>query len=82
MAWIGSILLAVCAFPQVVVTVRDGKCDQLSLSFLLLWLAGEVLLVFHSINIHDVALYFNYTVNASLVLILLKYKVRPRVSSR
>lgn len=78
MAWAGSILLAICAFPQVVKTVKEGHCEQLSWLFLLSWFVGEILLVFHSMDIGDVALFFNYSFNSALIVILLHYRISPR----
>ncbi|MBN2635032.1 MAG: PQ-loop repeat-containing protein [Prolixibacteraceae bacterium] len=79
--WIGNILFAVCAIPQVAKTFRTKSVKDLSIIFLWMWFAGE-LLTFVYIVIGDmetssfhIPLYFNYVVNIFLAcfLIFAKY---------
>ncbi len=39
--WIGSILLAVCAFPEVWTAIKTKKCN-LNVWTIVLWLVGEI----------------------------------------
>ena len=67
--WIGNIMFAICAIPQVIKTFRSKSVQDLSVLFLWLWLFGE-LLTFAYILVGDMEtgishfpLYFNYVVN-------------------
>ncbi len=79
--WMGSILFAICALPQVIHTFKTKKTDDLSELFLWLWFWGEVFTLCY-IFIDDIAsqnyhipLYFNYLFNLLLLfyLIFAKY---------
>lgn len=78
--WIGNILFAICGIPQVIKTFRTKSAKDLSLLFLWLWLAGEVL-TFIYIFIGDLEtgtlhlpLYFNYVVNIFMACFLVYAK--------
>jgi uncharacterized protein with PQ loop repeat len=78
--WIGNILFAVCGIPQVIKTFRTKSAKDLSVLFLWLWLAGELLTFMYIINsdletgtVHF-PLYFNYIVNIFMALFLLYAK--------
>jgi len=79
--WMGSILFAICALPQVIHTFKTKKTDDLNELFLWLWFLGEILTLCY-IFIDDTAtknyhipLYFNYIFNILLLfyLIFAKY---------
>jgi uncharacterized protein with PQ loop repeat len=79
--WIGSLLFAICALPQVVHTFKTKKTDDLSEIFLWLWFWGEIFTLSY-ILVDDIAnknyhvpLYFNYLFNLILLfyLIFAKY---------
>ena len=78
--WIGAILLAICAVPQVIKTWRTKKADDLSWLFLLFWLFGEILTLAYIItddvllNITHFPLYLNYLFNIVLVFYLVYAK--------
>ena len=78
--WIGNILFAICGIPQVIKTYRTKSARDLSILFLWLWFAGE-LLTFTYIIIGDIEtgqahfpLYFNYIVNIAMASFLLYAK--------
>lgn len=78
--WIGNILFAICGIPQVIKTYRSKSTKDLSVLFLWLWFAGE-LLTFIYIIIGDsetvtfhFPLYFNYIVNIFMAGYLLYAK--------
>ena len=78
--WIGNILFAICGIPQVIKTYRSKSAKDLSLLFLWLWFAGE-LLTFIYIVVGDIEtdsfhlpLYFNYMVNIFMASFLLYAK--------
>ncbi len=78
--YIGAILFAFCAVPQVIKTWKTKRARDLSWLFLLFWLFGEVLTLIY-IGIDDVIhqlthipLYLNYAFNIILVLYLVYAK--------
>jgi len=76
-AWIGSILLAVCAVPQAIKSFKEKNADSLSIWFLGLWSSGEVLLLIYTWHLRDWALAFNYFANTALLMIIIRYKIWP-----
>jgi len=78
--WIGAILFAICAVPQVIKTWKTKKADDLSGLFLLFWLFGELFTFTYIIvddvilNITHFPLYVNYFFNTLLVIYLLYAK--------
>lgn len=76
LAWVGCILLATCALPELVRTLRTKKCS-LTWGFLLMWLFGEIftLLPVLSRNL-GAFLVFNYSLNVVIIFILCYYKVK------
>ncbi|RUT79582.1 PQ-loop repeat-containing protein [Ancylomarina longa] len=85
--WIGSLLFAICALPQVIHTFKTRKTDDLNELFLWLWFWGEVFTFTYIIiddlasNIHHIPLYFNYIFNLILLFYLLfakyTYNTKP-----
>lgn len=78
--WIGNILFAICGIPQVIKTYRSKSAKDLSVLFLWLWFAGE-LLTFIYIVVGDAEtatfhfpLYFNYMINIFMASFLLYAK--------
>jgi uncharacterized protein with PQ loop repeat len=78
--WTGNILFAICGFPQVIKTFRSKSVNDLSLLFLWLWFAGEILTFVYIVvgdlktAIFHFPLYFNYIVNIFMVCFLLYAK--------
>jgi uncharacterized protein with PQ loop repeat len=71
--YIGVLLLTMCAIPEVYKTITTEQCD-LSWSFLLMWLFGEVFTFFYvftkSEHVKLSALMFNYGINIILLIVL------------
>ena len=73
----GATLLALCALPEVISSVRKGYCGA-SEGLLWVWQLGEVLtFIYVLITNPDVFLLANYGTNIALIFILLYYKYRP-----
>ena len=78
--WIGNILFAICGIPQVIKTYKTKSAKDLSLLFLWLWLAGELLTFVYIVNgdmetgsLH-IPLYFNYIANIIMACFLIYAK--------
>ena len=78
--YLGGLLLAICGIPEVIRTIKDGRC-HLGWPFLLLWFWGEVLMEVYSIELWDYPLMFNYSANIVLVGIMLYYKIKTKWDS-
>jgi len=76
--YIGATLLALCALPEVYITVTTGE-TALSWAFLLMWFVGEVTALIYIIGkmkeVDLLPLLFNYGVNTICLMILLWYKI-------
>ena len=89
MGWMGSILFAICALPQVVHTYKTRKVDDLNELFIWLWFLGEVFTFWYIIvddinnKIYHIPLYFNYLFNLIMVfyLIYAKYRYNSKPTS-
>lgn len=78
LAWTGSILLACCGLPELLATIKNGRCS-LSWGFLLMWLFGEIFtLVPVFSNKLGAFLLFNYSLNTVVILILVWFKLRGK----
>jgi len=80
--WLGSICFMICGIPQVYQCIRDNTAKGVSLSFLLLWLLGEILCTIAIIMDYGFIWWIlsNYAVNAACILIILFYKAKDNVS--
>lgn len=76
-AYIGSIMLAVCALPEAYSSWKKGRNDN-SWSFLLLWFFGEVFTLIYVLYNKDIPLILNYGLNLIFISVILKYKWKPR----
>ena len=82
LGWLGAVLFATCAVPQVIKTWETKKAEDLSWLFLLFWLFGEVFTFIYIIvddlnnRITHFPLYLNYSVNTILVVYLVYAKAR------
>ena len=83
LGWIGSLLLSACGVPQAVQAVRQGHARGLSLGFLWMWGAGEVLTFAYILGFQVLSwpLVANYLVNTLMVGLLLRYRYWPRENS-
>lgn len=76
--WIGSILFAVCGFPQAVQSIRDGHSRGLNWFFLGCWLFGELFTIVYIWPKQDYPLLFNYLLNLVFLVIMIRYKIWER----
>ena len=76
--WAGSILFAACGIPQAYESYTKGHSRGLTWAFLLMWLGGEILTLAYIIPKGDWPLLFNYVNNLICLLIILRYKIKPR----
>ena len=77
--WIGSVLLASCGLPQAIKSYRQQHAHGVSLIFLIMWLFGEVLVLIYVAPKGHWPLIFNYTVNILFVVIILYYRLWPKI---
>ncbi len=76
----GAILLAVCAFPQFVLSIVNGHSKGLSELFLLSWFVGEVLMldyVYVTVGAGG-PLFYNYLANTIFLSVIVYYRYFPR----
>jgi len=76
--WLGGILLALCAIPEVISAYRTKRCG-LTWGFLLIWYLGEWFTAIPVIfKVKEPFLIFNYTLNIVLISYLIKTKWRQK----
>ena len=71
----GAILLALCSLPQVVKTIRTRSASDFDWSFLLMWLAGDALMLSYSILEKNLLLELNYGTNLIPICIIIYIKL-------
>lgn len=82
--WFGGISLSLSALPQAVHTFKTKTTKGLSMSFIMLWLVGElftiVYLVIHDFETQDyqLPLYLNYGLNLFIALYLAWFKLKEK----
>lgn len=78
--YIGAALLAICALPQAIMSVRFGNSDGLSHMFLWSWFLGELLMLyFVAMTLGPRGpLFLNYLANSFLLAIIVYYRYKPR----
>jgi len=76
--WIGSMLFAFCALPQMVMTIKNNHARGLSWGFLVMWFLGEVLCFTYVAfqPILQIPLLANYVLNFIMLVVIIWYKVR------
>jgi uncharacterized protein with PQ loop repeat len=77
--YIASILFAVCGFPLAWRAYKTKTSDE-PWSFLLTWLAGEILMQVYVLVKHglDLPLLAQYWANTVFLVVILYYKIRSR----
>jgi hypothetical protein len=70
---IGSILLALCGFPEAYSAWRRKECN-IGWAMILMWLVGEILLSIFAIQTKQYILLINYFANLTFLGIMIKYK--------
>lgn len=77
--WIGSVLLAFCGLPQAIQSIKTGNSNGLNWGFISAWFGGELLTLAYVIPKMDLPLLFNYSANIAFLLIIIKYRIWPRI---
>jgi uncharacterized protein with PQ loop repeat len=72
--FIGSFLLTINAIPEVIRTIKDGRC-HIGWPMLVLWFLGEIFMTIYAIYLHNIPLLMNYAFNFFVVIIMLWYKI-------
>lgn len=75
---IGALMFAFCGLPQAITCIKTGNSQGLSWTFLIMWFFGEVFTIIYILPKHDYILLTNYILNFGFLLIMLKYKIKPR----
>lgn len=75
---IGALMFAFCGLPQAITCIKTGNSQGLSWSFLIMWFFGEVFTIIYILPKYDYILLSNYILNFGFLLIMLKYKIKPR----
>jgi uncharacterized protein with PQ loop repeat len=78
LGWIGQLSLTVCAFPQVIKSIKDGHSNGVSWGTLILWFFGEVLSCSYVIFLGKWPLIINYVFNVLAIPIIIWYKMKTR----
>jgi hypothetical protein len=73
-AFTGSLLLALCGFPEAIKCSREKKCE-IGWPMLLMWLFGEILLIIFAIQTQQYVLLINYFANLTFLTIMIRYKL-------
>lgn len=76
--WLGSFLLAICAFPQAWASWRQGHSHGLTWSLLALWGGGELATLGYVLARGDAPLILNYACNLGSLAVIGYYKAWPR----
>jgi uncharacterized protein with PQ loop repeat len=79
--WIGSIMFAFCGLPQAIKTIKEGHARGMDSLFLLMWTFGEVFTLIEVLanSSHLHYLVFNYLANLVFLVVILIYKIFPRI---
>lgn len=73
--WISGISLAICGIPLAASTIKSGKAPRMNLTFLYLWLIGELLGLIYTVSLSNYPLVFNYLVNSICLIIIFIYLI-------
>jgi hypothetical protein len=80
LGYLGALFLGVCAFPEMIRTIKDGRC-HLGWPFLMMWYLGEVFLFIYIIPLKDMPLLFNYAFNILILSVMVVYKIKQYVNN-
>jgi len=81
--WLGSIMLGICAYPQLVHTVKTRDTSGLSWGFLALWGFGEIFTLSYVVlntnypyQTFNYPLICNYALNCAIISVLVYFKYK------
>lgn len=78
LGWTGGFLLAICGFPQMIQSIKEGNSKGLTHSFLWMWFIGEICLLGYVLPKSDIPLVLNYSANCVMISVIIYYKYFPR----
>ena len=78
--WVGSFLLTFCGVPLAWQSYKDGHSNNINMTFLQMWLWGEVLVLIYVLAQATLLypLIANYAFNIILIAVIMRYKLSPR----
>lgn len=71
----GAILLAACSLPQLLKTIKTRSASDFDLSFLWLWLLGDLCMLGYSLLTSNWLLVVNYAANLVPICVILYIKL-------
>lgn len=74
--WIGSLMLALRAIPQLIKCIRTKSGKDISLTFLLMWIVGNILSIVYVVHSNDIPLLLNFILNTIIPSLILIVKVK------
>ena len=78
--YMGSCLLAICAAPLAWRSFRDGHSEGIDGLALICWSLGELLTLVYVLYLWNGALILNYGLNFLFLCVIVRYKLKPRIS--
>ena len=78
--WLGGVFLGICGVPQAWQSWKQGHTIGINDWFLLLWGSGEILTFTYVVSNKDWPLVMNYGFNLLILIPIVWYRFRPRVS--
>jgi uncharacterized protein with PQ loop repeat len=80
LGWIGSVMCALCGFPQACKCFKQGHAKGVSKLFILMWLMGEICFIIATLTSFGFVgwLMLNYFCNIFFISIILRYLIYPR----
>lgn len=78
--WIGSVIFTISSLTQLINNIKTGNSNGLTWSFLLLWLLGEILTLIYVVLLVNYPLIFTYTCDILILLVIIYYKLFPRLN--
>lgn len=80
LGFVGAALLAFCALPQLIMTIKDGHAYGMSILFLLAWYLGEIFTLIYIVDKIGIEgpLFLNYAANTAMLTVIMYYKLFPR----
>lgn len=78
--WLSSFFLGACGVPQAYFSWKRGRADDISWTFLLMWIFGEISGSIYVLSFIKIPwpIFVNYIVNIIVISIILKYKIKPK----
>jgi uncharacterized protein with PQ loop repeat len=78
--WFGSLMFALCGFPQAWLSYKQGHSKGVSKLFILMWLIGELCYINYTLNKFGLIFPFfvNYFVNILFISVIIYFMVFPR----